>query len=264
MSEISNMAYVHPNAKIGKDVTIFPFAYIDDNVEIGDGCIIRGHASILAGSRLGKNVKVYEGAVIAATPQDFRWKGDDSMVMIADDSVIREHVIINRSVHKDGVTKVGSHTFVMAQTHIGHDSQIGDYCVLGNSVKIAGNVKIGNYCILSSSALVHENCELAEWVLIKGGCRVNSHVPPYVIMAHNPITYYGVNAWVLEKGGKSAETIENIAKAYRHIYQSHTSAFNAIQRIAADIEDCKEKNAIMGFIRDNNYKIVALPIETDD
>jgi len=264
MSEISNMAFVHPNAKIGKDVVIQPFAYIDDNVEIGDRCLIRAHANILSGARIGKNVKVYEGAVISATPQDFRWKGEDSFVTIADDSVIREHVIINRGIEKGSATEIGHHTFIMAQTHIGHDSKIGDYCVLGNSVKIAGNVKIGSFCILSSSALVHENCELAEWVMIKGGCRVNSHVPPYVIMAHNPIVYYGVNAWILAKAGKSQETIDNIAKAYRHVYQSHTSAFNAVQRIGADVEDCKEKNAIIGFIRDKNYRIVALPLDIED
>lgn len=264
MSEISNLAFVHPNAKIGKDVTIAPFAYIDDNVEIGDGCEIKSYASILSGARLGKEVTVYQGAVISATPQDFRWKGEPSYVIIADKSVIREHVIINRGIRNESATKIGHNTFVMAQTHIGHDSEIGDFCVLGNSVKIAGDVKIGSYCILSSGALVHEGFELAEWVLIKGGCRVNNNVPPYVIMAHNPITYYSVNAFVLEKGGKSAETIDNIAKAYRHLYQSHTSAFNALQRISADVEDCKEKKAIMGFIRDHNYKIVALPVDTDD
>ncbi len=263
MNQISSQAHISPNAKIGQNVTIHPFAYIDDNVVIGDNCEIMSYASILSGARLGKNVKVFQGAIVSATPQDFRWKGEESFVEIADNTVIREQVIINRGIRKDSCTSIGHDSFILAQTHIGHDTKVGDYCVLGNSVKIAGDVTIGSYCILSSGVIVHEKNELAEWVLIKGGCRVNSNVPPYVIMAHNPISYYGVNAYILQKAGKTNDTIENIAKAYRHIYQSHTSAFNALQRIAADIEDSKEKHAIVGFIKDHNYKIVALPAEVD-
>ncbi len=263
MSNISPLAYVHPEAKLGENVTVNAFAYIDRNVEIGDNCVICPHVSILSGARIGNNNVFYDGCIISATPQDFRWTGEDSFVKIGDNNRIREHVIINRSIFKDGATSVGNDSFIMAQTHIGHDSRIGNHCVLGNAVKIAGNVKIGDCCILSSHAMVHENCELAEWVLIKGGCRVNSHVPPYVIMAHNPIQYYGVNAFVLRKGHKSEEVIDDIAKCYRHLYQCTSSPFNAVKRMETDVPEGKERNAIIGFIRDHEYKIVALPLERD-
>lgn len=258
---ISNLAYVSPEAVIGDNVEIQPFVFIDRNVEIGDNCVIRPHASILSGARIGKGNTIFEGAVISASPQDFRWNGEDSLVVIGDNNVIREHVIINRSIHPNGETRIGNNSFVMAQTHIGHDSSIGDYCVLGNAVKIAGNVKIGNCAILSSGALVHEGFEVGNWVLIKGGCRVKGHVPPYSVMAHNPITYGGVNAYIMRKGKYSEDTIDDIAKCYRHLYQSNTSVYNALRRIEADVDPSAERDDIVNFVRSHNLKIAAVPIE---
>lgn len=261
MSNISPLAFVHPEAKIGQNVTIHPFAYIDKNVEIGDNCEIHPHVSIHSGARIGKNNKFYDGCIISATPQDFRWKGEDSSVIIGNNNTIREYVIINRSIHKGKSTSIGNDIFIMAQSHIAHDTEIGNYVVIGNSVKVAGYCKIGDYTILSSSALVHERCEIGEWVLIKGGCRVNNHVPPYVIMAHNPISYFGVNAYVLRKGKFSESIIDDIAKCYRHIYQSNTSPFNAMIRVKQDVSAGTERDSIIKFIEGHDLKIAALTIE---
>ncbi|MCH5222784.1 MAG: acyl-ACP--UDP-N-acetylglucosamine O-acyltransferase [Muribaculaceae bacterium] len=264
MSEISPLAYVHPEAKLGSNVKIDAFAFIDKNVEIGDDCHIHPHASILSGSRIGKNNEIFENAIIAATPQDFRWKGEESYVIIGDNNKIREQVIINRGIRKESATKIGSNSFIMAQTHIGHDTEIGNYCVLGNAVKVAGDVKIGNYTILSSNALVHEKYHVGDWVLIKGGTRVNGNVPPYTVMAHNPITYFGVNSYVLKKAKKPDEIIDEIAKCYRHIYQTGTSTFNALRRIKDDVENTPEKEAIILFIEGHDMKLAALPRREND
>lgn len=260
MSILSNLAYIHPEAKIGKNVIIDAFAYIDKNVEIGDGTHVHAHASILSGARIGENNEIFENAIISASPQDFRWKGEDSFVVIGDNNKIREQVIINRSILADGKTEIGSNSFIMAQTHIGHDSKIGNYCVLGNAVKIAGNVIINNYSILSSNALVHEKCHIGEWVLIKGGCRVNGHVPPFAVMAHNPISYFGVNAYVLKKAKKPDEIIDDIAKCYRHVYQTGTSVFNALRRIKDDVEESPEREMIIKFIEDHKNQLAAVPL----
>ncbi|MDE7401865.1 MAG: acyl-ACP--UDP-N-acetylglucosamine O-acyltransferase [Muribaculaceae bacterium] len=258
MSNISPNAFVHPEAKIGEDVTIEAFAYIDRNVEIGNGCHIHPHVSILSGARIGNNNSFYDGCIIAATPQDFRWKGEDSFVVIGDNNTIREHVIINRSIYKEGKTSIGNETFVMAQSHISHDSEIGNSVVIGNSVKIAGSCKVSDNCIISSAALIHEKCEVGPWVLVKGGCRVNGHVPPFVIVAHNPISYFGVNAFIMRRAGFKDEIIDDIAKCYRHIYQSSTSPFNAILRVKADVDQGTERDAIVDFVENHNFKIAAL------
>lgn len=261
MNNISPLAFVHPEAKLGDDITVAPFVYIDKDVEIGDNCEIHAHVSIHSGAKIGRNNKFFDGCIISADPQDFRWKGEKSNVIIGDNNTIREYVIINKSIHKDGATIIGNDSFIMAQSHIAHDTEIGNSVVIGNSVKIAGACKIGDYSILSSSALVHERCEIGPWVLIKGGCRVNNHVPPYVIMAHNPITYFGVNAFILGKGKFSEEAIDDIARSYRHVYQSNTSPFNAMVRIKSDVKPGPEREAIIDFIERHDFNIAALQLE---
>lgn len=262
---ISPLAHVDPSAKIGADVTIHPFAYIDKDVVIGDGCEILPYASIMKGARIGKNNKIYQGAIVSADPQDFRWKGCASCCFIGDNNVIREHVIVNRGITADGGTRIGSNCFIMAETHIGHDSQISDNCVLGNGVTIAGDVIVECGSILSSNVILHEKVHVGKLALVKGGCRIGSNVPPYTIIAHNPATYYGVNTIVLQKHAKfSDEQIDDIAKAYRHIYQSSTSLFNALKRIEADVPDSPVRTEILSFIRDNNMRIVGERIDLND
>lgn len=256
---ISPLAYVDPNAKIGANVTIHPFAYIDANVEIGDGCEIMSYTSILKGTRMGKNNKVYQNSIIGADPQDFRWHGEETYCYIGDNNVIREHVIINRGIRTEGGTRIGDDSFIMAETHIGHDSHINGRSVIGNGVTIAGDAEVGECSILSSGVILHENSNVGQWCLIKGGCRISGNVPPFVIMAHNPAVYFGVNAVILRKHGYTEEQIDDIAKAYRHIYQSGTSVFNALKRIEADLDESEIRDVIVGFVRDHDLKIVAIP-----
>ncbi len=262
-NNISKLAHVDPSAKIGDNVTIHPFAFIDANVEIGDGCEIMSYTSVINGTRIGKNNKIYHGSIIGADPQDFRWKGVQTYCYVGDNNVIREHVIINRGITSDGGTRIGSDSFIMAETHIGHDSHIGDKCVLGNGVLIAGDTEVGQCTILSSGVMLHENSKVGEWVLIKGGCRITGNVPPFIIMAHNPASYFGVNAVILRKGGYTEEQIDDIAKAYRHIYQTGTSVFNALRRIEADVAEGEVRDNITDFIRGVNLKIVAIPRELE-
>ncbi len=261
---ISPLAHVAPGARIGSDVTIHPFAYIDANTVIGDGCVIMPYASVMAGTTVGDHTTIYNGAIVGADPQDFRWKpGQPSHCSIGARCVIRENVIINRGFVSPEGTSIGDETFIMATAHIGHDCHLKGRTVVGNGVTMAGNIEIGACTILSSNSVVHEGSRIGEWVLIKGGCRISGNVPPYVIIAHNPATYYGINAQIMRKSDFSDERIDDIAKAYRHIYQSGTSVFNALQRIEADIDASAERDAILRFIRDNKMHIVAVPLDVD-
>ena len=258
---ISPLAFVDPTAKLGENVTVHPFAFIDKDVEIGDGCVIMPYASIMNGSRLGKNIRVYNGAIVGADPQDYHWKGEKTFCTVGDNTTIREQVIINRSSHAGQATKIGSGCYLFAETHVSHDSEVSDKCVLGNGVQVAGDVHIGTCSILSTGAKINAGSRLGEWVFIKGGCRISGNVPPFVIMAHNPAVYYGVNAMVMRDKAKAfTETaIDDIAKAYRHIYQCNISLFNAVKRIEADVPESPERDAILTFIRECDNKIVALP-----
>lgn len=261
---ISPLAHIDPSAKIGKDVTIHPFAFIDRDTVIGDGCEIMPYVSIVHGSTIGKNCRIFQGAVIGADPQDFRWKDQPAVCTIGDNNVIREQVIINRGFMAEGGTRIGNDCFIMAETHIGHDSFIEGRCVLGNGVKVAGEVRIDKCTILSSNVIVNERSHVGKWVFIKGGTRISSNVPPYVIMAHNPVAYYGVNAPVMSRKKFTSDDIDTAAKAYRHLYQSQTSVFNALKRIEADIEPCPIRDAIVDFVRGSNYRIAAIPVDLSD
>lgn len=254
---ISKLAHVDPSAKIADGVTIHAFAYIDKNVEIGPGCEIMPYASVIRGTRMGSGNKVYQGAIVGADPQDFRWKGDETYCYIGNNNVIREQVIINRGITPNGGTRIGDDSFIMAESHIGHDSHIKSKCVLGNGVTVAGDVEIDECVIISSNAIVHEGCHIGRFSLIKGGTRIGSNVPPYVIIAHNPATYYGVNAYIMRRDNRfTEELVDDAAKAYRHIYQCGTSVFNALKRIETDIEPSELRDNILRFIRENNMRIV--------
>lgn len=259
MSKISNLAHVDPSAKIGENVTIHAFAYIDENVEIGDGCEVMSYASILRGTRMGKNNKVYQGAIVGADPQDFRWNGEETYCYVGDNNVIREYVIINRGIDPSRGTRIGDGCYILAESHIGHDSHIVGHVVLGNGVKVAGDCVVDECSILSSAVILHECSHVGKWVLIKGGCRISSNVPPFVIVAHNPAAYFGVNAVVMGKHEFTRDDIDDAAKAYRHIYQSGTSVFNALKRIEEDLDDTKVRREILGFVSDNDLRLVALP-----
>lgn len=261
---ISPSAHVDPSAKLGKDVEIYPFAFIDADVEIGDGTVVMPFTSIMKGSRIGRNNKIYQGAIIGADPQDFRWKGEESYCYIGDNNVIREHVIINRGIRTEGGTHIGNDSFIMADSHIGHDSRLQGKCVIGNAVTIAGDTEVGECAILSSAVILHEGSKVGAWAMVKGGCRIASNVPPYSIIAHNPASYYGINAWVMRKHGFTEEQIDEAAKCYRHIYQSGTSVFNALKRIEADVTDSPVRQTIIDFIRANDLKIVATNVDLMD
>ncbi|MDE6267602.1 MAG: acyl-ACP--UDP-N-acetylglucosamine O-acyltransferase [Muribaculaceae bacterium] len=260
---ISPLAHVDPSARIGENVTIHPFAFVDADVVIGDGCEIMPYASIIRGTRIGRGNRIYQGAIVGADPQDFRWKGKPSFCTVGDNNVIREHVIINRGFSSDEGTVIGNDCFIMANVHIGHDCRIKGNDVIGNGATFGGGVEVDENTILSSNCILHEGSKVGKWVLIKGGCRITGNVPPYVIIAHNPATYFGINAYVMRKGGFDEETIDDVAKAYRHIYQSGTSVFNALQRVENDVRPGDVRDEIVAFIRLNNNRIVATTVDLE-
>lgn len=259
-SMISPLAHVDPDARIGENVTIHPFAFISKNTVIGDGSTIYPYVSVLNGARIGNNVKIYNGAIIAAEPQDFRWKGEPSECYIGDESIVREHTIINRGLDMNsGATRIGKRVFVMAECHIMHDAVINDRTVLGNGVQVAFDATVGSFTLLSNNAIVNARSHVGDWVLVKGGCRISGNVPPYTVMAHNPTAYCGVNASLMRHGKMiDEETIDDIARCYRHVYESNTSVFNALRRIERDVKPSEQRDQILKFIKGHNMDIVAV------
>ena len=172
---------IHPNAKIGKDVSVGHFTVIEEDVVIGDGCEIGHNVTILNGSRLGKNCKVFPGAVIGAIPQDLKYDGEYTTAEVGDNTTIRECVTINRGTLDKMKTVVGSNCLLMAYVHIAHDVQVGDHCILANQASIAGHVIIDDFVIIEGGAVaVQQFVHIGRHAFITGGSKVRKNVPPYI------------------------------------------------------------------------------------
>ena len=256
MSMISPLAYIDASAKLGKNVKVHPFAYIDKNVEIGDDCEIMPYASIMNGARLGKRNRVFNGAVIAAEPQDFNYKGDETIVEIGNDNVIRENVVINRATYAGGMTKIGNHNFLHEGVHISHDTQIGNYCVIGYGSKISGDCMVEDHVIFGGNVLVSQGCRVGQWSMVQTGCRFRKDVPHYVIAALEPISYHGVNSVLLLREGFDEKTIKHISHAYRIIYQGNTSLFDSLLMIKDQVPMSEEIEHMIDFIGQTKLGII--------
>ena len=253
---ISPLAYVDPEAKLGKNVIVQPFAYIEKGVEIGDDCIIMSFASILKGTRMGKGNKVHQHAVLGAEPQDFQYTGEDSLLIIGEHNDIRENVVISRGTHANHATQIGNKNYLMDKVHLCHDVQIGNGCVVGIGTTIAGECVLDDYAILSGNVTLHQYCHIGSWTLIQSGCRISKDVPPYIIMSGNPAAYHGVNAVVLSHHNKTERVLRHIANAYRLIYQGNFSIQDAVQKIIDQVPMSEEIEDIVKFVRASEKGIV--------
>jgi UDP-N-acetylglucosamine acyltransferase len=197
------LAYVHPQAKIARNVVIEPFTTIHANVQIGSGTWIGSNVTIMEGARIGKNCKIFPGAVISAIPQDLKFEGEESLTFIGDNSTIRECVTINRGTNASGETRIGKNVLIMATVHIAHDCVIGDNAIIVNGVALAGHVTIGEYAIIGGLAAIHQFIHIGDHAMVSGGSLVRKDVPPYAKAAKEPLSYVGINSIGLRRRGFS-------------------------------------------------------------
>ncbi len=243
------MKYIHPNAKIGKNVIIEPFATIYGDVEIGDDTWIGPHVTILDGSRIGKNCKIFPGAVIGAIPQDLKFKGEYSLVELGDGVTVREYCTLNRGTQASHRTTIGKNSLLMAYVHVAHDCHIGKNVVLANGVTLAGHIEIDDYAILGGLSAVHQFVRIGTHTFIGGGCLVRKNVPPFVKATREPLSYAGVNSIGLRRRGFKAEQIHQIQNIYRILFVQGNNTTQAVEIIETDVEATPERDYILEFIR---------------
>ncbi|MBN8697260.1 MAG: acyl-ACP--UDP-N-acetylglucosamine O-acyltransferase [Bacteroidetes bacterium] len=253
---MSNLSYIHPDAKIGKDVTISPFASIYEDVEIGDGTWIGPNVTIFPKARIGKNCKIFPGAVIAAIPQDLKFKGEESIVQIGDNTTIRECVTVNRGTADKMKTVVGSNCLIMAYAHIAHDCIVGDNVIIANSVNLAGHVDIEDWVIIEGGTGVGQFVRIGAHSFISGLAGVRKNVPPFTKAAREPLQYVGVNSVGLRRRGFSNETISQIEDIYRTLYVKGHNVTNALAIIEQEAPASAEKQQILDFIRNSKDGIM--------
>ncbi len=253
---MSQLSSIHPEAKLGKDVTVGPFTTIYKDVVIGEGTWIGPNVIIMDGARIGKNCRIFPGAVISAIPQDLKFKGEYSTAEIGDNTTIRECVTMNRGTVDRNRTVIGSNCLLMAYVHIAHDCVIGNNIILANSVNIAGHVVIEDFAILEGYVGVSQFVHIGTHAFVTGQTGVRKNVPPFVKAAREPLQYVGVNSVGLRRRGYSNESILNIEDIYRTLYVKGLNVSNALAAIEKEAPDTREKEQILSFIRSSKEGII--------
>lgn len=250
------LANVHPEAKIGNNVTIEPFATVQADVVIDDDTWIGPTAVIMDGARIGKNCKIFPGAVISGIPQDLKFKGEKTTTEIGDHTTIRECVTINRGTVDKYKTAIGSNCLIMAYAHVGHDCIIGNHCILGNTVQLAGHVLIDDYAIFGGACAVQQFSKIGAHAYIGGGSLVRKDIPPFTKVAREPISYAGINTVGLRRRGFSQEKINDIQEIYRYIFLKGLNTSKALEKVGAEISQSPERDYIMDFIQTSERGIM--------
>lgn len=250
------LAYVHPTAKIAKNVVIEPFVNIEKNVEIGEGTWIGSNVTIMEGATIGKNCKIFPGAVIAAIPQDLKYNGEETTVEIGDNTTIREFVTVNKGTKANMKTVIGNNALIMAYAHVAHDCIIKDHAILANATTLAGHVEIDEWAIIGGLTAVHQFTNIGKHVLISGGSLVRKDIPPYTKAAREPISYVGVNSIGLRRRGFNSEQINQIQDIYRIIYLKGLNNSQALSVIEAEVPATPERDEILTFIQKSSRGIM--------
>jgi UDP-N-acetylglucosamine acyltransferase len=242
------LAYVHPQAKVAKNVVIEPFVNIEKNVEIDEGTWIGSNVTIMEGARIGKNCKIFPGAVISAIPQDLKFAGEDTVVKIGDNTTVREFVTINRGTKANYETVIGNNCLLMAYVHIAHDCIIGNNVILANAATLAGHITIDDWAIIGGMTAIHQFVQIGAHSFISGGCLVRKDVPPFAKAAREPLSYVGINSIGLRRRGMNNEQINAIQDIYRIIYLKGYNVSQATAIIEADVPATPERDEILAFI----------------
>ncbi|MCT7903720.1 Acyl-[acyl-carrier-protein]--UDP-N-acetylglucosamine O-acyltransferase [Candidatus Ornithobacterium hominis] len=250
------LAYIHPDAKLAENVVVEPFTTISKNVSIGEGTWIGPNVSILDGARIGKNCKIFPGAVVSAIPQDLKYRGEKSIVIIGDNTTIRECVTINKGTADRMKTMIGNNCLIMAYSHIAHDCIVGNNCIFSNNTTLAGHVSVGDFAIMAGMTAVHQFCTIGSHAFVTGGSLVRKDVPPFVKAAREPLSYMGINSVGLRRRGFSSEQIREIQGIYRILYQKNYNTAQALEIIEAEMEATPERDEILTFIRESQRGIM--------
>lgn len=253
---ISNLAFVHPAAKIGKDVVIEPFAYISGNVCIGEGTWIGPNATVMDGARIGKNCRIFPSAVVSGIPQDLKFRGEETTAELGDRTTIRECATVNRGTAAVGKTVIGNDCLLMAYSHVGHDCVIKNNVIIGNSTALAGEVDVDDWAILSAGTMVHQFSHIGGHVMIGGGGKVRIDVPPFIKADRDPLSFLGLNSVGLTRRGFGKERIDEIHEIYRTIYQKGLNISNAVEVVEKEFKQSPDRDYILDFIKKSERGII--------
>jgi UDP-N-acetylglucosamine acyltransferase len=260
---ISSLASIHPNAKLGNNVTVDPFAVIHDNVTIGDDTHIMSNVVIMSYTIIGKNCRIFPGAVLGAIPQDLKYLGEETTVEVGDHTTIRECVTINRGTKDKFKTVIGNHCLLMAYSHIAHDCIVGNHVILANGVQLAGHVEVGDYAIVGGLCGVQQFTRIGKHAYVGGQSAIRKDVPPFVKAAREPISYMGINVVGLHRRNFPHHQIESISQIYHLLFVGNHSTTSGVNLVKEKVPDSDIKSEILQFIQNSKIGVIKRFSKTD-
>ena len=250
-------ALVDDSAELGPGVSVGPYTVIGPNVRIESGTRIGPHVLIERDTLVGADCVVSNGAVLGTDPQDLKYAGEPTRLIVGDRTMIREFATLNRGTGAGGLTSVGSDCLLMAYSHVAHDCEVGDHVILANSVNMGGHVSIADWAIVGGMTPIHQFVRIGAHAFVGGGSRVAKDVPPYVKAAGTPMQLYGLNSVGLQRRGFSEEVRRELKRAYRLFFASEHNTTQALARAREELRALPEVEVFLGFF-DRSARGVAL------
>ncbi|PKN60588.1 MAG: acyl-[acyl-carrier-protein]--UDP-N-acetylglucosamine O-acyltransferase [Deltaproteobacteria bacterium HGW-Deltaproteobacteria-11] len=242
-------AIISPEAEIAEDVEIGAYSIIGPDVHIGKQTVVGPHVVIESHTDIGERCRIYQFAAIGAAPQDLKFKGEETRVIIGNDNTIREFVTIHRATAADtGTTVMGDHNLIMAYSHVAHNCILDNHIIMVNAANLAGHIHVEDYAIIGGLTGVHQFTRIGAHSMIGGASAVTRDVAPYLIAAGNHATTHGLNVVGLKRRGFEEETINAIKRAYTLVFRSSLLLKTAIERIREEVEDIPEVRHFLEFI----------------
>jgi UDP-N-acetylglucosamine acyltransferase len=242
---------IEPGAKIGADVSIGPFCYIQNDVEVGDGCILDARVTLLSYTKIGKNCHLHGNVIVGDLPQDVAFKNEPSYVSIGDNCTLREGVTIHRGTMPGTTTNVGNDCLLMAYSHLAHNVQVGNRVIIANGALLAGYVEVGDRAFISGNCLIHQFARVGKLVMMSGGSAVHKDIPPFCMtrtMSINKVM--GLNIVGLRRAGFTAEERLILKRAFKVLYQSGLLINEATEKLMAE-SDAPLVRELCDFIRNS-------------
>jgi UDP-N-acetylglucosamine acyltransferase len=243
-------AIVAPTARLGAGVTIGPYSTIGDQVTLGDGTTVGAHVVIEGGAQVGRNCRIFSHAVLGSEPQDLKFRGEKSMLLVGDGTVIREFATLNRATSGGGgKTVVGRGCLIMAYAHVAHNCHLGEGVILANAATLGGHVVIEEHAIVGGLTGVHQFCRIGAHAIIGGCSGILLDIPPYVKAQGNRARLFGLNTVGLKRRNFPPEAIRHLKQAYRLLFLSGLNTSQALERIATELPACAEVQHLVHFIK---------------
>lgn len=252
---IHKTAIVSSKAKLAQDIEVGPYTIINDNVKIAAGCKIGSHCVLDGFTSIGASCEIFTGAVIGSCPQDLKYKGENSSLIIGDNNVIREYCTFNPGTSDNGCTRVGNNNLFMAYSHVAHDCSVGDNCVIANNGTLAGHVTIEDKAVVGGLVAIHQFVRVGALSIIGGCSKVVQDVPPYSTTDGHPARVYGLNLIGLRRYKINRESIHQLNHAFKILFNSGFSLKHALENLEKEASNCEEVVYLVNFIKKSSRGI---------